>query len=298
MTTTSRAVAAAETADGNQSDRGGRVAGTTGIRAKQRGATGIWLPAYTLWQREIVRFYRQKSRVVGVIASPVVFWIVLGSGFGRSFRANGAAQGSYLEYFFPGTIILILLFTAIFTMMSVIEDRKEGFLSGVVVAPCPRVSIALGKILGGTTLAAAEGFIFALLAPALSIKVSPLQWPAIAGVLLLSAFAMTAVGFVVAWRLDSPSAFHAIINLFLIPAWLVSGALFPISGASSWIRWIMFFNPLTYATEALRSAFYMPGAGAVMPAGLSLTVLAAFDAAMLALSLVLVARESSAQSAR
>ena len=95
-------------------------------------SAGVLLPAFTLWWREIVRFYRQKSRVVGVLASPLVFWVVLGSGFGTSFRSgNGQGQQHYMDYFYPGALIMIVLFTSIFTMMSVIEDRKEGFLLSV-----------------------------------------------------------------------------------------------------------------------------------------------------------------------
>src|ERR1700758_1036279 len=91
------------------------------------------LPALTLWWREIVRFYRQRSRVVGVVASPVVFWLVIGSGFGNSMRSGAGSGQSYLDYFFPGALIMIVLFTSIFTMMSVIEDRREGFLLSVLV---------------------------------------------------------------------------------------------------------------------------------------------------------------------
>src|SRR5215475_15608381 len=101
-------------------------------------SAGVSLPAYTLWWREIARFYRQRSRVVGVIASPLLFWVVIGSGFGTSFRSSGAGGQHYLDYFFPGALIMIVLFTAIFTMMSVIEDRKEGFLLSVLVAPVSR----------------------------------------------------------------------------------------------------------------------------------------------------------------
>src|SRR6201993_5040655 len=88
---------------------------------------GTLLPATSLWWREVIRFYRQRARVVGVIASPLLFWIVIGSGFGTSFRSSGAGGQHYLDFFFPGALIMIVLFTAIFTMMSVIEDRKEGF---------------------------------------------------------------------------------------------------------------------------------------------------------------------------
>jgi ABC-2 type transport system permease protein len=138
---------------------------TTTFPATGTASAGILLPAFTLWWREVVRFYRQRARVVGVIASPLLFWIVIGSGFGTSFRSGQAAgQQHYLNYFYPGTLVMIVLFTAIFTMMSVIEDRNEGFLLSVLVAPVPRAAIVLGKVLGGTTLATAQGLIFLVFA--------------------------------------------------------------------------------------------------------------------------------------
>src|SRR5882672_18305 len=134
-------------------------------------SAGVMLPAFTLWWRELVRFYRQRSRVVGVIASPLVFWLVIGSGFGTSFRSGDASgQQHYLDYFYPGALIMIVLFTSIFTMMSVIEDRKEGFLLSVLVAPVPRSAIVLGKVLGGTTLAALQGLIFLAFAPLIGVR--------------------------------------------------------------------------------------------------------------------------------
>src|SRR5450631_1853252 len=112
---------------------------TTLARPMASASAGVMLPAFTLWWREIVRFYRQPTRVVGVLASPLVFWLVIGSGFGTSFRSGGGpGQQHYLNYFYPGALIMIVLFTSIFTMMSVIEDRKEGFLLSVLVAPAQR----------------------------------------------------------------------------------------------------------------------------------------------------------------
>ena len=139
--------------------------------ATPRTRDEILLPAYTLWLREIVRFYRQRSRVVGVIASPVLFWIVIGSGFGTSFRAGGNGGQNYLEYFYPGALIMIVLFTSIFTMMSVIEDRKEGFLLSVLVAPVSRSAIVLGKVLGGTTPSTIQGLIFLVFAPFVGVHI-------------------------------------------------------------------------------------------------------------------------------
>ena len=251
------------------------------------------LPAFTLWWRELVRFYRQRSRVVGVIASPLVFWVVLGSGFGSSFR-SGSAQGQqhYLDYFYPGTLIMIVLFTSIFTMMSVIEDRKEGFLLSVLVAPVPRSAIVLGKVLGGTTLATVQGLIFLLLAPLTGVHIGLAALPLIILTVFLVAFALTALGFAIAWPMDSTSAFHAIINLFLIPLWLLSGALFPLSGASGWLRVVMRINPLTYGVEALRALLY-PDAQADFSLASSMATLVLFSLFMFGLAFVVANRRTT-----
>jgi ABC-2 type transport system permease protein len=255
-------------------------------------STGVMLPAFTLWWREIVRFYRQKSRVVGVLASPLVFWIVIGSGFGTSFRNGGeASQSGYLNYFYPGALIMIVLFTSIFTMMSVIEDRKEGFLLSVLVAPVPRSAIVLGKVLGGTTLSALQGLVFLIFAPFAGVHLQVVQVLLVAVVVFLVSFALTALGFAIAWPMDSTQAFHGIINLFLIPLWLLSGALFPLSGASGWIRVIMRLNPLTYGVEALRALLY-PGTEITVPLASAMATLLLFSLVMFGLAFLMVNRRS------
>src|SRR5436853_956101 len=142
------------------------------------------LPIVSLWRREVVRFYRQKSRVIGVILSPLVFWLVIGSGFGSSYR-SGASDQNYLQYFFPGALLMIVLFTSIFTMMSVIEDRDRGFLSSVLVAPVNRSAIVLGRVLGGTTLSAIQGLLFLIFLPAIGVSISLEQLATIAAATLL-----------------------------------------------------------------------------------------------------------------
>ena len=244
---------------------------TATFPATAPASAGVLLPAFTLWWREVVRFYRQRARVVGVILSPLLFWVVLGSGFGTSFRSGqGAGQQHYLDYFYPGTLVMIVLFTAIFTMMSVIEDRNEGFLLSVLVAPVPRAAIVLGKVLGGTTLATIQGLIFLVFSPFVGIHMTLASFGLIALTVFLVSFALTALGFAIAWPMDSTQAFHAIINLFLVPLWLLSGALFPLSKASGWIRWIMYANPLTYGVEALRRLMY-PEAPSSFSFAISLT---------------------------
>jgi ABC-2 type transport system permease protein len=260
-------------------------------------SAGVLLPAFTLWWREIVRFYRQKSRVVGVLASPLVFWVVLGSGFGNSFRsARGQGQQHYMDYFYPGTLILIVLFTSIFAMMSLIEDRKEGFLLSVMVAPVPRSAIVLGKVLGGTTLSAVQGMIFLVFAPFAGVHLGPLQVLLVALVVLLVSFALTALGFAIAWPMDSTSAFHGIINLFLIPLWLLSGALFPLSGASVWIRFLMYMNPLTYGVEALRELLY-PGMETQFPLPSAIATLLLFSLVMFGLAFFMANRRTTRPAA-
>jgi len=266
-------------------------------RSTAPASVGVALPAFTLWWREIVRFYRQTGRVIGVLASPLVFWAVLGSGFGTSFRSGGGpGQQHYLDYSYPGILILIVLFTSIFTMMSVIEDRKEGFLLSVLVAPVPRTAIVLGKVLGGTTLAAIQGLIFLVFAPFAGIHLEPLTILLVAIVVFLVSFSLTALGFAIAWPMDSSQAFHAIVNLFLIPLWLVSGALFPLSGASGWIRVIMRLNPLTYGVEALRGLLY-PGVESTFPLSSAIATLLLFSLVMFALALLLANRRTTKPAA-
>jgi ABC-2 type transport system permease protein len=258
---------------------------------------GIIVPALSLWQREVVRFYRNRSRVIGVIASPLLFWIVMGSGFGTSFRAGGSGSQHYLDFFFPGSLTMIVLFTAIFTMMSVIEDRNEGFLLSVLVAPVNRSVIVLGKVLGGTTLAAAQGLMFLIFAPLLGIHFSVASFGLIVVTILLIAFFLTALGFAIAWPMDSTQAFHAIINMFLIPLWLLSGALFPLSGASFWVRVLMRINPLTYGTEALRALLFPSTASPEFPLGTSLLILAVLTVGMFGIAFAIANRRTTKPAA-
>lgn len=266
-------------------------------RPMRRESVGVVLPAFTLWWREIVRFYRQPGRVVGVLASPLVFWAVLGSGFGTSFRSGGGpGQQHYLDYSYPGILILIVLFTSIFTMMSVIEDRKEGFLLSVLVAPVPRTAIVLGKVLGGTTLAAAQGLIFLIFAPFAAIHLNLVQVLLVAAVVFLVSFSLTALGFAIAWPMDSTQAFHGIVNLFLIPLWLLSGSLFPLAGASGWIRIIMHLNPLTYGVEALRGLLY-PGTETTFPLASAMATLVLFSLVMFGVAFFMANRRSTRPAA-
>src|SRR3954451_18914018 len=130
------------------------------------------LPAVSLCHRELVRFLRQRHRIIGALATPIVFWLLIGAGMNRSFKSDVPGGENYLQFFFPGTLLMILLFTAIFSTISIIEDRREGFLQSVLVAPVSRTSIVLGKVLGGTALAFGQGVIFLALAPLVGLHLT------------------------------------------------------------------------------------------------------------------------------
>src|SRR5262245_53319711 len=182
----------------------------------------LLLPIATLWQREIKRFVRQRSRILGALGQPLLFWLLLGGGFKPSFQPAGMpAHVDYLEYFFPGTLLLILLFSSIFSNISVIEDRREGFLQAVLVAPIPSMALVLGKVLGGATLALVQAIFFLLLAPATGIHLSLHTLLTTLAVLSLLALGLTALGFAIAWRMESTQGFHVAMNVFLIPLWLL-----------------------------------------------------------------------------
>jgi ABC-2 type transport system permease protein len=252
--------------------------------------SGFLLATGTLWQREMVRFLRQRSRIVGALGSPLLFWLLIGSGVGSSFRATATGDMSYMEYFFPGTVVLILLFTSIFSTISIIEDRKEGFLQAVLVAPVARSAFVLAKLLSGTTLAVAQGVIFMLLAPLVGISFSAI--PAALGMMGVVAFGLTALGYVIAWSMDSTQGFHAIMNLFLIPMWLLSGSVFPEAGASQWLKWVIMINPLTYGLAAVRWSIYGTSAATLsLPSfGLSLAISVLFAMSVFAAAILITRR--------
>ncbi len=251
----------------------------------------LLIPAASLWRREVIRFLRQRSRVVGAFATPLVFWLLLGSGMRNSFTAPGTnGSSNYLTYSFPGMMVLIVMFTAIFSTISIIEDRREGFMQSVLVAPVRRSSIVLGKVLGSTTLAVVQALVFMLLAPLANVPLSLQAFLASSAVLIIISLGLSALGVLVAWPMESTQGFHAVMNLFLMPMWMISGAMFPLSGASHWLAWIMRLNPLTYGVSALRYTMTMGMSGTESASsadpslGISLGVSVAFAAVMFAWS--------------
>ena len=224
---------------------------------KQHGRLSLDLAAIrVLALRDVKRFFRQRSRVVGALAQPLLFWLLIGSGFESSFRIAGAESIGYRQYFFPGVVVLVVLFTAIFTTMSVIEDRHEGFLQAVLVAPASRAAIVLGKTLGGVTIALIQAGLVLLLSPLAGFSFTAIDWPLAIAMLLFTAIGLAALGFSLAWWLDSTQGYHAIMFVLLLPLWILSGAMFPSSGAVGWMAAAMPWNPMAYCVAGVRRALH------------------------------------------
>ena len=227
--------------------------------ASPSGVSAAWMLA----RREWIRFFRQKNRVVSAVVQPLLFWLMFGAGMRGSFSWTTSGQEGFFEYFLPGTIGLIVLFTAIFATISVIEDRREGFMQGVLVAPVGRWPVLAGKVIGGGGIAWVQAVLFLLLVLVFGMA-SP-GWNLLPALMLLAVMSITlcSVGMIVAWPMTSTQGFHAVMMLFLMPMWLLSGAFFPIpasGGAGSVgqeiLHWIMRLNPLSYSMVELRRLIY------------------------------------------
>jgi len=241
-----------------------------------------------LVRRDLTRFVREKSRVAGALFQPLLFWLMIGSGMASTFVLPGAHGVSYLEYFYPGVLVMVVLFTAIFTTMSVIEDRHSGFLQAVLVAPGSRAALVIGKCLGAASVAFAHGLLFVLLAPFAGFAAGSVDWALLLGALALSCFGLCALGFAVAWWLDSTAGYHVVMSVLLLPLWILSGAMFP-AGQSRAIAWLQRCNPMAYSVSAVRRALYAGHAPIGTNLGgsalLELAVLAAFCVLAAALSI-------------
>jgi daunorubicin resistance ABC transporter membrane protein len=238
-----------------------------------------------LARRDLVRFFRQPSRLLGALGQPVIFWLVIGSGFAGTFRMPGS-DVPYLAYFYPGVVLMVVLFASIFTTASVIDDRHRGFLQSVQAAPGSRTALVLGKSLGSTAVALTQAALFLALAPAAGFAWSAVDWPLLFAALALAGLALAAIGFAVAWALDNVQGYHAIQMTVLVPLWVLSGAMFPAPEGHPALAALLRANPLAHAVSAVRRALAGAAAPGVLPgsAARDLAVCALFAAAALALA--------------
>jgi ABC-2 type transport system permease protein len=221
-----------------------------------------------LLRREIVRFWRQPSRVIGTLGTVVLIWIVLGSGFAGSFMAPlgaGDEVGSlpYAAYVVPGMAAMVVLFTSIVAAISLIDDRHAGFLQSVMVSPAPAWAVVGSKVAGCALLAVSQGALVLIASPLAGVPLTAMGFVLGLAALGCIALGIGGIGLALAWRIDSVQGFHGVMNLVMMPMWLLSGAFFPVASAAGWLKWVMLLNPMTWPTEALRGALLHDGPGAL-----------------------------------
>ncbi|MBU1201284.1 MAG: ABC transporter permease [Nanoarchaeota archaeon] len=209
-------------------------------------------PIYVMWLRQIKRYTRSKSRMIGSFAQPILFLLAFGFGFGPIYQKAGG--GDYIQFLAPGIIAMSTLFTAMFTGIEVIWDRRFGFLKETLVAPVPRIQIMIGRTLGGATVAFAHGILVAIIAMFVGFKITnPMNIPLALLFLFLIALLFTALGTAVASKLEDMQAFPLIMNFLIMPIFFLSGALFPLNGLPKAIEIFTKINPLTYGVNGLRA---------------------------------------------
>lgn len=246
---------------------------------------------YAIWLRDIVRFKSERARIITAFAQPLIYLAVMGTGLGATVRVAAAPQGfSYVAFMYPGILGMTVLFTALFSAMSIIWDREFGFLREILVAPISRASIVLGKVLGGATVATFQGMVLLLLAPIVGVPLGATQIVELSLLMFLAASALTSLGLAIASRMTSMEGFQVVMNFLVIPMWLLSGAFFPLRGLPAWMVILTRVDPLTYTVDALRGIVYgrSPFTGALVAhsSGLDVAVVAGFLVVMLGLALV------------
>ena len=209
--------------------------------------------AFTIWYRDVLRFSRDRSRILASFGQPLLFLFVFGAGLAPAMTGLGAGQVDFKQFIFPGILGMAVLFTSIFSSVSIVWDREFGFLKEVMVAPVSRTSVALGKVAGGSTVAMFQGILMLSFAPILGIKLTVGQLAALIGLMLLLAAVMTSLGILIAARQRTMEGFHMIMNFILLPLFFLSGAFFPLQGVPLWMEWVSKIDPVTYGIDPLRS---------------------------------------------
>ena len=227
-----------------------------------------------LWKRELVRYSRARSRVVSSIAMPFFILLFLGTGLNSAFTVPGG--GNYLEFMVPGVIGMVLLFSSIFIGMTVLVDKQFGFLKEILVAPISRVSIVLGRALGGVTIALFQAFIMILAVLFLGVQLSFAQLPLVLLFMFLISLGFVSLGIAIASLMEDIHGFQLVMNFLVMPMFFLSGALFPVEGLPEWLKFLVILDPLTYGVDGLRGAF---GGTSAFPLSFDLAVLACFSLA-------------------
>ena len=250
-----------------------------------------------VWQRELIRFSKDRVRAAASLLQPIMNLFVMGTGMASMTKGSGIDLQTFM---FPGIIAMAVMFTAVFSAGSIVIDREFGFLREMLVAPVSRASILVGKCLGGATTATMQGVILLALAGFVGVPYDPLLMLELVGISLLLSFTLTAFGLVMASRLKSMQSFMGIVQIFIFPLFFLSGAMFPLGNLPTWLAFLTRINPLTYAIDPMRrlvlaaahvdeNAVRALGPGVtwgdwIVPMPLELGVVAAFGVVLLALA--------------
>jgi ABC-2 type transport system permease protein len=250
---------------------------------------------YIIWYRDILRFSRDRSRIVASMGQPLLFLVVFGGGLSASLGAGVTQQlgnVSYVRFLYPGIISMAVLFTSIFSAISIVWDREFGFLRELLVAPVSRAAVVLGKALGGSTIAMFQGAILLVLAPIIGVSLNPLLVLELLALMFLMAFAITSLGILVASRLTTMESFQMLINFFVMPMFFLSGAFFPLRGLPGWMSALTRMDPVAYGVDPMRRALLgsdlAPGiriGSYHLSTAADVGILAVFAAVMLALAM-------------
>ena len=258
---------------------------------------------YIVWYRDLLRFWRDRARIVASLAQPLLFLVVFGTGLssslGGAFGGSGAGSLSYIQFMYPGIIGMAVLFSAVFGAMSIVWDREFGFLKEMLVAPIDRSAIAVGKALGGATQAMIQGLILLVLAPFVGVTLTVGSVLLLVPFVFVLAFALSSLGVALAARMRSMQGFQIVMNFLLMPIFFLSGALFPLTaGLPLWMTVLTRLDPASYGIDPLRRIVLgaaMPQAavdalgltlfGTIVPIWLEALILLTFGFAMLAMAI-------------
>jgi ABC-2 type transport system permease protein len=221
------------------------------VRVPRRSWRGELRAVKIVWLRELIRFRKDRMRIVTALVQPLLFLFVLGSGL-QTVSAGGTHGVSLRTFIYPGILCIAVMFTAMFSAASIVWDREFGFLREMMVAPVRRSSIVVGKCLGGATVASFQGLILLALAGAVGVPYAPLLVLGVFGLQLLLAFSITAFGVMVAARIKQMQSFMGVMQMIVTPMFFISGALFPVAGLPAWLAFLTRIDPLTYAVDPMR----------------------------------------------
>jgi len=232
-----------------------------------------WRPVYVICLREFIKFFRERSRLLGTLARPVLWLFVVGNGMGSLIKPR--AGFSYLQFIFPGMIGMTILFSSIFSSISIVWDREFGFMKEMLVAPISRISIVIGKAISGTLISVAQAIIILVLIPFLGIQITVLQFIEVVAAALLVSLCITSLGILIAARLTSFDGFNIIMNFLVMPMLFLSGAMYPVTSMPQVLRHLTLINPLTYGIDAFKHVLLRDGTPPLGPEfSLSLDLLA------------------------